>query len=119
MQYRFFVLVFLIFAVLSCDDYNNSKEYPYGVYGIDNELYCETYKVYSGSVPGGDVYTVYLTDSVSVRKYLGKEMDYEQILVYKFHNNKVLSCKINTDTYKVKKTEIYDISELKKEGKFE
>lgn len=118
MKYKFlFYLLFL--ALFSCQDVNYSKENHLRTIRIDESLYVETYNVYNGGVTGGTVETTYLTDSIAFRKYLGKAMDYELIYTFIFQQKMVLVVKINTENYKVKKSEIYDISELKEEGKFE
>jgi len=118
MKYKFlFYLLFL--SLFSCQDVNYSKENHLRTIRIDENLYVETYNVYNGGVPGGAVETSYLTDSVTFRKYLGKAMDYELIYTFLFQQKMALVVKINTDSYKVKETTIYDISELKEEGKFE
>lgn len=105
--------------IISCKNVNYSKKNHLRTTIVNENLYLETYNVYNGGAIGGAVETSYLTDSINFRKYLGKAMDYELIYTFVFQQNMVLVVKINTDNYKVKKTEIYSISELKKEGKFE
>jgi len=88
---------------------------------LDNNLYCEVYLVYQGGVWGGDVCTVYLTDSTSFRMYLGKELDHQQIRASLIDSENVLVYKVNIEGRNLKTIykKAYNIPLLKKEGKFE
>ncbi len=118
-----FLLNVLLLTLNACDappDY--SKDKPIGGYAITEGLFVESYRTYAGGVYGGDTHTVYLTDKASFRKYLGYRDDHEHISVFPLHiKSHVLVCKIARplNSYRVVKTEIYEIAALKEEGKWE
>lgn len=60
-------IVLLCFVLSSC----NTKEKYIQTQVISNDLYVETYLIYSGGAYDGDSYAIYLTDSISYRKKLG------------------------------------------------
>jgi hypothetical protein len=106
-------------TLISCQDINYSKDKHLNTIEISANLYKERYIIYNGGVTGGSVCSVYLTDSVKYRKYVGKHMDYEKILTTLISEDLVLVYKIESDSYKVLDAKIYDINNLKKEGNFE
>ncbi|HPJ90667.1 MAG TPA: hypothetical protein PK662_01855 [Bacteroidales bacterium] len=117
----FFKVIFILFLTSCNESINYSKNNHIGTKEVAERLYMETYRIYSGGVYGGDVYTVYLTDSAIFRIYLGKEFDHEQIRVAMSDDETVMVYKVNIkgtiiDTIK---KEFYNISLLKQEGKFE
>ncbi len=113
-------LLFLFCLILfSCDNINYSKDNHIKTFKLDDNLYKERYNIYSGGAIGGDVCSVYLTDSISFRKYLGKEFDNEQINVFLINSKAVLIYKIDLHTYELLESSTYKISELQQEGKFE
>lgn len=103
----------------ACNNINYSKEEHLRTSKLNDNLFVETYLVYSGGVIGGAVETKYLTDSISFRKYLGKKMDYQEIFISVMDKYRVLVYKINIEDYKVLDAEIYDIDDLKEKGIFE
>ena len=136
----FFTILLLLF---NCCYYNYSNYNNYPNYSKDNHrstrkigdnLYKETYTTYKGNATTTDSYTVYLTDSLTFRVYIGTvldegtefigtiQIDDDNVFVYKteekfdadFVNSK--GAIRNRDTLE-KKT--YNIPALKKEGKFE
>ncbi len=102
----------------SKDDYVSTFK-PINGLNLKDNLFIERYRIYAGGVLGGDVETVYVTDSLSFRKYLGKQFDDEMIDVVAIRYQSILVYKFNLHTNKLLNAKIYDIDELKKEGKFE
>lgn len=118
MKYKF-LLIILFITLLSCQKNNYSKDKHLNTIEVESNLFKERYIIYNGGVTGGSVCSVYLTDSVKFRKYVGKHMDYEKILTSMISEDLVLVYKIKSDSYKVLDAKIYSIPELKEEGKFE
>ncbi|MDA3911288.1 MAG: hypothetical protein PF448_08030 [Bacteroidales bacterium] len=114
-----YLLIVLVFALFSCKNVNYAKDNHLNTNEVSPNLYKERYIVYNGGVAGGSVCSVYLTDSVKFRKYVGKHMDYEKILTIMISEDLVLVYKIKSDSYKILDAKIYSIPELKEEGKFE
>lgn len=114
-------LLLLLFCITlsACSNINYSKDEHLRTSKLNDSLFVETYRIYSGGVTGGDVKTTYLTDSTSFRKYVGKKMDYQEIIASKMGKYRILVYKYNIENNKVLNAKIYDIDELKKEGKFE
>jgi hypothetical protein len=115
------ILIFPIILLCSCSNRNYSKDIHLLTREIDDSLYHEIYTIYDGGVLGGRVDAVYLTDSSSFRKYVGKNMDYETIIIkfLSIDNDAIIVCKFNSESYKVLDANIYHISKLKEEGEFE
>jgi len=117
--------MFFVFLIVFCacsENINYSKDELFTIGTIREGLYRESYRVYAGGVYGGDVYTYYLTDSVSFRKYVGKklyddqriyceEVDEDTYIVYK------VEARIFSDKEKIVEKKRYRISALQKEGK--
>ena len=118
MKSKFIFLIFCL-IIISCKDINYSKDNHLNTIEIGANIFKERYIIYNGGVTGGSVCSVYLTDSIRFRKYIGKHMDYEKVLTCKISEDLILVYKIKSDSYKVLESKIYSISELKKEGKFE
>jgi len=57
-----------------CYDDNSKKDYEKTEL-LGDGIYCETYRVFGGGVYGGDVYSEYLTDSISFRYFVGSYDD--------------------------------------------
>ena len=116
-----FFFPLLILFLTSCNPIDYSKDNHIGTCKIDDNLYEETYCIYRGGVFGGDVCTVYLTDSTTFRIYLGKEFDHEQIRVAIKDSEIVMVYKVDIEGRKIDtiKKEFYNLSLLKREGKFE
>lgn len=115
------ILIFIVICLFR-DGTNYSKDTPIGAAKITTGLYREVYRIYGGGVYGGDVYTVYLTDSLSFRKYLGKMFDHEQIIAKSINQGQVTVIKIDLDKEppsNVIDSTVYSLSDLKKESKWE
>lgn len=119
MKIKNMLLLLLCFVAFACSNINYSKDEHLRTLNLNDNLFVETYRIYSGGVTGGDVRTVYVTDSTSFRKYLGKKMDYQEVIISKMGKYRILVYKINIENYKVLDAKIYDIDELKEEGKLE
>ncbi len=125
MKAKYFIF-FIAITFVACkgtfiDHY--SKDDFIGSLKIRDSLYIETYRIYAGGVWGGDVHTVYLTDSTNFRKFIGEEEDDEMISFYLINDDSICLykktehiIKIFSDTVFKK---IYSIPELKREGKWE
>jgi hypothetical protein len=107
-----------MFIFFSCINHH-SKEYPLGSHKLINNLFRETYQTSSGGVFASDTYSDYLTDSISFRKYVGYQHDDEQIRFSMLDDNLILVYKIEIHTKDTLEMDVYSISQLKKEGKFE
>jgi hypothetical protein len=117
-----YIFPFIFLFLTSCNEsINYSKDNHNTTMEFAKGLYKETYRTYSGGVYGGDVHTAYLTDSLTFRKYLGKNFDHEQIRVAMTDDETVMVYKVNIEgaTIDTIKKEFYNISSLKQEGKFE
>ena len=117
-----FFLLLILFS--SCNEQiNYSKENHHSTYKIGDDIYREVYMLYSGGVFANDVYSVYITDSSSFRKYVGTSRNDQQRIITKLiDSNNIVVVKVEkkisnkVDTLEKK---IYNISTLQKEGKFE
>jgi hypothetical protein len=114
-------LVFLVYFLFRDNTY--SKDEPMSSKEIAKSgIYREVYRVYGGGVYGGDVRTVYLTDSLTFRKYVGKMFDHEQIVMKCINRNQIAVLKLDLDKEpprNVIDSTVYSLSDLKKESKWE
>jgi hypothetical protein len=113
------ILLIIIIIYLCSGNINYSKNELSGTRKIENGLYLEIYRVYGGGVYGGDVRTVYLTDSTNFRRYIGKQFDDELVRCSMIDNDMVLIYKLDWHTENSLENKMYRISQLKKEGKWE
>ena len=123
MKAKYFIL-FIVITITACKGkINYSKDNFIGSLKIRDSLYREVYNTYKGGVWGGDVYTIYLTDSTTFRKYIGEEDEAETIYFYFINDDSICFYKITPYRLKIFSDtvfkKIYSISELKKEGKWE
>jgi hypothetical protein len=89
---------------------------------IGDNLFCEYYNVFSQGAFGTGLETVYLTDSLNFRKYIDVcDEGYEYIWNNVISNSILHLYKVRIENNKVDTlwTREYNISQLKKEGKFE
>ncbi|MCL2132252.1 MAG: hypothetical protein FWH36_07370 [Lentimicrobiaceae bacterium] len=119
---KFFLPLFLFF--ISCSEQiDYSKNNHFSTYEIGDKLYREVYMLYYGGVFANDVYSVYITDSTSFRKYVStSKNDQQRIITELIGDNNVIVIKVENNLFNKEdtlETKIYDISTLKKEGKFE
>jgi hypothetical protein len=116
------ILLILLYGIKSCHHYVFfGKKELLRAKLIDNNVFEEKFKSFSGGVLMSNTYTYYVTDSSNFRKYLGACDDKE-----------FFRCHIKGDTIVVVKTSwrnsnyekpiettIFSIKNLKKEGNFE
>jgi hypothetical protein len=110
---------------LSCSS-KYSKENHIKTFVLNDSLYVEKYKVFTGGTTTSDSYSYYMTDSVHFRKYIGTEYHSdEQIfwstegsneVIFYLAFSKLEEEKIVNDTTKIG---AYNIQDLVREGKFE
>ena len=68
MKKKLFIFLFIMMLCVSCNNVDKyAKNDLLGVKKIEEGLYWETYCVYRGGVYAGNIYTRYLTDSISFR----------------------------------------------------
>ena len=78
-----------IFCLISCVN-NYSKRKYIGTKEIGNNIYQETFEVYSGGVFASSSYSYYLTDSLNFREYIGTiHDDHESLLCEKLNNKNI------------------------------
>ena len=123
----FFIYCTVIFIVLiwpACSS-NYSKENHRVTFIMNDSLYMEKYKVFSGGTTTSDSYSYYITDSIHFRKYLGTEHYSSERLLSKIDNNEItiyieVANLINyIYVYDTIKVASYNIDELIKKGMFE
>ncbi len=122
----FLMIVFSMIFFNSCSSNNKySKENHLFTDVVADQLYSESYRIESFGV-GGDVYSMYLTDSLSFRKFVSVYYDNESF-EFIVENNIVQVIKkeesggINNPKFKRKVIEEYQFSlnELKEKKEFE
>lgn len=117
LKVTFFQLVVLI-LMSACTDIHSKKEHLSTIQ-LDRGLYNELYRVYSGGVWAGNTNTEYLTDSLCFRKYLGYTNDNERFEIVFIDSVRISVCKVNISQKDTVECQIYNISLLKEEGRFE
>ena len=108
-------------TIRSCYAKYSKKEHV-GTLQLSEQIFLETYLITAGGVLASDTYSSYLTDSISFRKYIGTiYSDHEHLYTELLNSNHVLvyrgSRRDRGDTIGNKK--IYELSRLRKAGKFE
>lgn len=119
------IVVFTILMCLCCSS-KYSKDNHRVTFKLNDSLYVEKYKVFSGGATTSDSYSYYLTDSIHFRKYIGVERHSNDKIFWNDRNpnniifylaySKLIEEKIINNTTKIGN---YYIQELIKEGKFE
>ena len=115
-------LLFILTSIIliSCNPARKyAKDTPVGSKKIKEGLYRETYCTHGGGVYASNVYSCYLTDSISFRKYLGTEDDYELIYISPLNDSIIFVRKFEIDTDMDIETMEYNLHILKREGKFD
>ncbi|MCR5114451.1 MAG: hypothetical protein K6A95_02070 [Bacteroidales bacterium] len=91
---------------------------------ISNNIYQEEYRCFCGGATTTDVIYVYVTDSVSFRKYVGKFDDQDYIFV-KCRNDSIVDVYQKKDVgvmehkYKTKLMNSYNLNDLRRKKKFD
>ena len=92
---------------------------------LSNSIYVEEYRCFCGGATTTDVFYVYLTDSISFRKYVGiNDFPYETIII-ESRNDSIVDVYQEKDIgitehkYKTKLIKSYNINTLKKKNIFD
>ncbi len=88
---------------------------------ICNNLIREKFRIFSGGAYSAELYSDYITDSINFRKYVG-EHDESSSLAYQCEGDSIVVLKFRHDEKGNKKLinrEVYSMSELKRNRKFE
>ena len=94
--FRYIVVFFPLLFLAGCYNDNSKKEHK-NTELIGNDIYCETYRVFGGGVYGGDVYSEYLTDSISFRYFVGSYDD-DNNLAYTLEGDTIEIKHVSYDT---------------------
>jgi hypothetical protein len=113
-----------------CGDNNH-----YSTSTLSNGIYVEKYRCFCGGATTTDLFYVYLSDSISFRKYIGIEDFPYEIIIPKSRNDSMVDVYIKTDVnyykqikedvdvykekYETKLDKSYNINTLKKKNKFD
>ncbi len=85
-------------------------------------LYEEVFLLSSGGVLGSDLYSCYLTDSMSYRKFIGRFDNKEKYVIEQLNSDTIKAIKYSRRIHYGSSVPIdsvtYSIKELKREGKF-
>jgi hypothetical protein len=89
----------------------------------DRRFFVEIFTIMGGGAFGGDRVSVYLTDSMNFRKYLGTYINSEEKIVTECNGDSIYIYRTreNTHTHKndIENTRIYSVQDLKKSNLFE
>ena len=122
-ELSFLLIIALVIFFFSCDlSYSKySKKDHIGTIKIRDRLYNEIFCVYKGGMGANSSFSNYLTDSTNFRKYIGTiYCDDEEIYCKEIDSSRIMSYRMNIrNDYDTLEKNIYIISDLKKEGKFE
>ncbi len=127
MPKRMFFLVLCV-VFFSCTNYDkfDKTEFITSQQLPNTQLFVEIYRVNGFGVYGGDIESVYLTDSIKFRKYIGEKFD-QQVILFEKNGDKVNGRKIELG-YKIDDLDVpdkliekyeYSLGELKKTNLFE
>lgn len=119
------IILYLVFFNSCSSKTKYSKDNHLFTDLIADQLYSEAYRIESYGV-GGDIYSMYLTDSLNFRKFISLYYDNESF-EYKIDNNEVLIIKkqesggVSNPKFKKRAIEKYRFSliSLKEQKKFE
>jgi amino acid transporter len=144
-----FINATAILIIVCTPSINRNKSYPKGTIDLYNfqkncacRLHIETYCIYGGGALGSDMNSLYLTDSLNFRKYIGTYDEEEGMITTKCKGDSIFvektekttqSFKIDTSTikgkinsvpnlnYKLKtiNKEVFSLKELKSNHVFE
>lgn len=121
-------LISLLFLALLCNgcrygDCGDNNHYSTDT--LSNGIYVEEYRCFCGGATTTDVFYVYLTDSISFRKYVGiNDFPYETIII-ESRNDSIVDVYQEKDIgitehkYKTKLIKSYNINTLKKKNIFD
>jgi hypothetical protein len=105
---------------IGCVD-RKSKQKLFATKSVCNNIWIEKYRVFSGGAFSAELYSDYITDSVSFRVYIGSHDEYAG---FEYNCNGdllfVREFKVNEDGNKsIVESSIFRLSALRKEHKFE
>ena len=92
---------------------------------LSNNIYVEEYRCFCGGATTTDVFYLYLTDSISFRKYVGINDFPSETVIIKGRNDSIVdvyqkkNIGIIEPKYKTKLVKSYNINILKKKNKFD
>lgn len=125
----FFLLLFASFFLMSC--YTKDNKYDKSTHRLTYEIrttgiFVELYRTASYGVYGGDIESIYLTDSVSFRKFVDK-IDDNQKINFSINGNKIKATKVVSSYWvndrkipmKVLSEREYYLDALRSKGKFD
>ncbi len=121
-------LISLLFLALLCNgcrygDCGDNNHYSTDT--LSNGIYVEEYRCFCGGATTTDLFYVYLTDSISFRKYVGIEDFPYEIIIPKSRNDSIVDVYVKKDVgiyeekYETKLKKSYNINMLKKKNKFD
>jgi hypothetical protein len=116
------VLLILLYGIKSCHHYIFfGKKNLLRSKLLDNNVFEEKFKSFSGGVLMSNTYTYYVTDSITFRKYLG-DCDDKEFFRCHVKGDSLVVLKTswrNSSFEKTINTSYFSIDKLKKEGDFE
>jgi hypothetical protein len=111
----------IMLLVGSCTNLRSKKHHFDTITPCDG-IYIEKFTVFSGGAYSAEVYSDYLTDSVTFRKYVGSHND-EQKFIYDCRENNLIHVEkiavTGGDTNKILESRTFDIRKLKMQKVFE
>jgi hypothetical protein len=117
------VVVCMLVSCLGCRNDMSKSGYHSTLPICDRRFFVETFTIMGGGAFGGDRESVYLTDSLNFRKYLGTYVNTEEyisivcrgdsIYIYRTRENK------HTHKNDIENTRIYSVQDLRKSNAFE
>ena len=127
-QYRGKVLMIVLFLALLCSgcgygDCGDNNHYRTDT--LSNNIYVKEYRCFCGGATTTDVFYVYLTDSISFRKYVGMDDFPSETTIIKSRNDSIVDVYVKKDVgiyeekYETKLKKSYNINMLKKKNKFD
>jgi hypothetical protein len=124
MYFYYCIIAFTVLTCLACSSKYSKKNHII-TFILNDSLYVEKYKVFSGSATTSDSYSYYVTDSIHFRKYIGTEYHSSERLLNKIDSSEIKIYMEVADlidysyVYDTVKMASYNINGLIKEGKFE
>ena len=114
----FLVIILIVFSSCAQRPCPSTKGIRMGSAEIINGLYREANLLYDGGAIGGSVRSVYLTDSSSFRKFIGKVYDNEEYDIL-FSEGLIYAIKVDIHSYHVLECKAFVLSQLEAVGKWE
>ena len=118
-------LLFLALLCNGCGYGDCGGNNHYMTLTLSNNIYVEEYRCFCGGATTTDVFYLYLTDSISFRKYVGINDFPSETVIIKGRNDSIVdvyqkkNIGIIEPKYKTKLVKSYNINILKKKNKFD